>query len=108
MTITESRPSEQIVINLEFIEPFESNPTTTFDFKPEGAGTLVTWTMSGTNNFMGKAFDLFLGMEKQVGPDFEEGLRNLKSVAEAQQGKAKSKRRIRRLLEERVEYLVKT
>ncbi len=83
MTITESRPSDLIKIRLEFIKPFPGVSTTEFTFKPEGGGTAVTWTMSGTNNFIGKAMCLFMNMDKMVGGDFEKGLANMKSVVEA-------------------------
>jgi hypothetical protein len=51
--------------------------TTQFDFAPSGSGTQVTWAMTGHNNFMAKAFGLFMDMEKMVGPDFEKGLADL-------------------------------
>ena len=38
--------------------------------------------MDGDNNFMGKAFGLFMKMDKMVGGDFEKGLAQMKSVAE--------------------------
>ena len=39
--------------------------------------------MFGTNNFMAKAFGLFMNMDKLVGADFEKGLQQLKSAIEA-------------------------
>ena len=39
--------------------------------------------MTGRNNFMSKAFCLFMNMDKMVGGDFEKGLANMKSVVEA-------------------------
>ena len=83
MTITESRPHELILINLEFIKPFAATNTTEFTFKPEGDETLVTWSMSGKNNFMGRAFCLFMNMDQMVGADFEKGLAAMKSIVEA-------------------------
>ena len=82
MTITESRPSELIVIKLEFFKPFAALNTTEFTFQPEGNQTLVTWVMTGKNNFMAKAMCLFMNMEKMVGGDFEKGLASMKAVAE--------------------------
>ncbi len=82
MTLTESRPNELVRINLEFIKPFAATNTTEFAFKPDTDKTLVTWTMFGTNNFMAKAFGLFMDMDKMIGSDFEKGLARLKSVAE--------------------------
>ena len=83
MTISESHPSDLIKIKLEFIRPFAATNATDFIFKPQGDQTAVTWTMSGDNNFIGKAFSLFMNMDKMVGGDFEKGLAQLKSVAEA-------------------------
>src|SRR5438132_1006582 len=55
---------------------------TDFAFKPQGNQTAVTWTLDGNNNFMGKAFGLFMNLDKMVGADFEKGLAQMKSVAE--------------------------
>jgi len=82
MTLTESRPSERIRIKLEFLKPFAATNIAEFDFKPDGNQTAVTWSMFGTNNFIAKAFGLFMNMDKMVGGDFEKGLAQLKSVAE--------------------------
>ena len=38
--------------------------------------------MDGTNDYLGKAMDVFASMDKMVGPDFEKGLASLKRVAE--------------------------
>lgn len=84
MEILDSRAGEEVRIKLDFIKPFESTCDTRFAFKQAQAGTTVTWTMSGTNNFLGKAFCLFTGgMDKMIGPDFEKGLAKMKAVAEA-------------------------
>jgi uncharacterized protein YndB with AHSA1/START domain len=84
MTIAESRPNELIRINLDFIAPFESTNTTEFTFKPEGDETVVVWTMSGQNNFMSKAFHLFMDVEAMVGGDFEKGLAAMKAKVEGE------------------------
>ena len=83
MTITESRPSDLVRIKLEFIKPFQATNTAEFTFKPEGNLTAVTWSMSGENNFMAKAIHLFMNMDKMIGGQFEKGLTQIKSVAEA-------------------------
>lgn len=81
-TITESRPSDLIKMELEFVMPFAATNTVEFTFKPEGDQTAVTWSMAGKNNFMGKAVGLFMDMDTMVGGDFEKGLASLKSVTE--------------------------
>ncbi len=83
MTINESRTNEAIRIKLEFLKPFAAVNDTEFTFKPEGNQTTVTWTMTGKNNFMSKAFCMFMNMDRMVGGDFEKGLASLKTVAEA-------------------------
>lgn len=77
MTITDSQPARTVTIRLEFLKPFAATHTTQFDLAPSGTGTHVTWTMTGHNNFLAKAFSLVMDMEKMVGPDFEKGLANL-------------------------------
>lgn len=84
MTITESRPPELVKLRLEFKKPFEGTSDTEFLFQPEGEGTRVTWTMSGTNNFLGKAIGLLMNCDKMIGPQFEQGLANMKQIAEAE------------------------
>jgi hypothetical protein len=83
MTLTESRPNELVRIRLEFVKPFAATNTAEFTFKPEGDRTAVTWSMFGPNNFIAKAFGLFMNMDKLVGGDFEKGLAQMKAIAEA-------------------------
>lgn len=82
MTISKSTPPDSIDIQLEFTEPFTATNLTEFTFVPVGSDTRVTWTMSGTNNFVGKAINLFIDCDKMVGTDFEKGLENLRSIVE--------------------------
>lgn len=83
MTIADSTADAKVKINLEFLRPFPSSSDTTFTFEPAGAGTKATWTMEGRNNFMSKAFGLFMSMDSMIGKDFEKGLAQMKTVAEA-------------------------
>lgn len=83
MTITESKPAEHIALRLDFEKPMKSTCDAKFTFKAEGGGTAVTWVMAGRNDFLGKAFSLFMDCDKLIGGDFEKGLAQLKSQAEA-------------------------
>ena len=83
MTLTESRPSDLIRIKLEFFKPFAGTNIAEFTFKPAGNQTAVTWSMTGKNNFMAKAIHLFMNMDKMIGGQFEKGLAQIKSLAEA-------------------------
>lgn len=83
MTITDAKPGELIKIKLEFYKPMEGVSETTFAFKPDGDRTAVTWSMEGQNNFIAKAFCMFMNMDKMIGEQFEKGLKDLKTVAES-------------------------
>lgn len=82
-TIIESRTNERIRIQLEFIKPYQATDIAEFTFVPEGQGTRVTWSLSGTNNFMFKAVGLFMNMDGMLGGEFDKGLRELKALSEA-------------------------
>jgi uncharacterized protein YndB with AHSA1/START domain len=82
MTITDSRPGERIRFRLDFRKPMPATNTAEFMFRTEGGQTVVTWSMAGKNNLMGKIFGLFMDCEKMIGSQFEKGLASLKSVAE--------------------------
>lgn len=84
MTLTDSRPNESIRFKLEFFKPMAGTSDAEFTFKPQGGQTEVTWTMTGRNNFIAKAFCLFMNMDKMIGGNFEKGLADLKTVAEAE------------------------
>ena len=81
MTILESKPSDLVVIKLEFLKPFEATNTTTLNLIP-GPQTEVIWKMDGKNNFMSKAAGVFMNMDELIGKDFEKGLGKLKALAE--------------------------
>jgi len=83
MTITASKPSEQVVIDLAFLKPFEAHNVTTFSTGADGTKTNVSWSMDGDNSFMGKAMSLVMSMDEMIGKDFEKGLSQLRSTSEA-------------------------
>lgn len=81
-TITEVRANEYVQLRLEFLKPMPGVAKAEFSFKPVEAKTQVTWAMSGTNNFIGRFFCLFMNMDKMVGGQFEKGLADLKAASE--------------------------
>jgi hypothetical protein len=83
MTIEKSTAPSLVGIKLQFIKPFAATNTATFTFSPASEGTKATWSMDGENNFIGKAFSMFMDMDKMVGGDFERGLASMKTVAES-------------------------
>ena len=82
MTITASKSNERVEMNLDFLKPFEAHNRVIFALSSDGAKTKLTWTMEGENNFIGKFFALIFSMDKMVGPDFEQGLENIRALVE--------------------------
>lgn len=82
MEITDSVPSSRIEIKLDFFAPFKASNTAEFLLEPRGAGTHVTWAMHGRSSFASKLMGMFVNIDTMVGKDFEEGLVNLRTLAE--------------------------
>jgi Polyketide cyclase / dehydrase and lipid transport len=83
-TITQSVPNELVRFRLEFQKPMVATNTAEFTFDSDDGQTTVTWTMSGKNSLGGKIFGLFMNCEKMCASQFDKGLAQMKSVAEAQ------------------------
>jgi ribosome-associated toxin RatA of RatAB toxin-antitoxin module len=89
MKIMESSQNERIRIKIQFIKPMKAINDVQFELKPVGeTKTEVVWTMSGRNDFIAKAFHAFMNVDKMVGGQFEQGLANLRAIAEAAPGPA--------------------
>jgi uncharacterized protein YndB with AHSA1/START domain len=82
MEITDAAAPNKLTIALNFVKPFEANNTVNFVLTPAADGTEVAWSMEGKCNFISKIMQVFVSMDKMVGPDFEAGLANLKAAAE--------------------------
>lgn len=83
MEITKVTPGREVIFDLHFIKPFKADNVGRFTFEPQGAGTKVTWSMSGKNPYIAKLMGLVFNMDKMIGKDFETGLANMKAAAEA-------------------------
>jgi hypothetical protein len=88
LTIVESKPDELVSMKLEFSRPFKCTNEVNFRLAPGDGGTRVSWIMDGKSNFIMKAMSLFCNMDKMMGKDFEQGLANLESIAQASNRKA--------------------
>ncbi|SED95640.1 Polyketide cyclase / dehydrase and lipid transport [Gordonia malaquae] len=79
MTIVSS-DATRIVVDLLFTAPFAAKNVATFELTPEGDGTRVTWTMSGSRNLL-MSIGGMLYFDKAIGKDFQRGLEALKQAA---------------------------
>lgn len=84
MTIEESVPGQRVRIRLDFAKPMKSTSLSTLTFTPTSSGTAVTWLMEGKHNFVGKAFSVFMNMDKMLGADLEKGLARLEGAVKGQ------------------------
>ncbi len=85
LEITGLQPGQAVQMKLDFVKPFVAHNQAEFALQalPDGA-TEVHWRMHGPANFMNKLMGLFIDMDKMVGRDFEDGLQNLRLIAEGQ------------------------
>lgn len=82
MEIDESLAPSKVLIKIDFFAPMEAHNTVEITLEPQDGGTLVTHAMYGPSPFMSKLMGLVFNMDKMVGGKFEEGLANLKALAE--------------------------
>lgn len=85
LEIVESVAPQRVAMQLDFIKPFEAHNRALFDVAPvPGGGSEVVWAMEGPSPFVSKLMGVVFNMDKMVGGDFEKGLADLKTLAEAQ------------------------
>ena len=83
LEITGQQPGRAVQMKLDFVKPFEAHNQAEFALEPTADGaTEVSWRMHGPANFMSKLIGVFMDMDKMVGRDFEDGLQNLRRIAE--------------------------
>lgn len=82
MEIAESSPPSHIAIKLDFIKPFEAHNIAEFTLEDQGGSTNVMWVMHGPSPYIAKVIHTFVSMDRMVGTQFEQGLANLKTIAE--------------------------
>lgn len=82
MEIVEPQPSTRLLVKLDFSAPFEAHNMVEFTLLRQGEATRVTQAMFGPSPYVSKLMGLVFSMDKMVGGKFEEGLANLKGLAE--------------------------
>jgi hypothetical protein len=87
MEITGSGP-DRVEVELAFMKPMRSTQQVEFTITPTstpaGAGSEVTWRMSGQHEgLMMTLLSKVVSMDRLIGKDFEKGLARLKAAAEA-------------------------
>ena len=81
--VVETTAPSSVVMRLRMHKPFTCDNRVEFTLKPNGGGaTDVTWSMAGKQPLLIKAMNLVFDSSKMVGRDMDEGLGNLKRMAE--------------------------
>ncbi|MEK7729253.1 MAG: SRPBCC family protein [candidate division KSB1 bacterium] len=83
LTIEKLEPHKAIQSKLKFLKPFESEASDSWTFEPTASGTKVVWHNTGELPYPVMRY-MGLMMEGMLGPQFEQGLRDLKALSEAQ------------------------
>lgn len=87
MSLEEAIPNKMIKSKLKFLQPFEAESWDIWSFEPTSGGTKVTWANEADLDYpVGRYFGLFY--DGIIGPDFEKGLENLRSLALGRNGKS--------------------
>ena len=82
--ITQLVVNEQVDTRLIFKEPFASTSDTYLKISQEGEETVATWGMKAYMPIPVNIMGLFMSFEENVGPDYEQGLKNLKGICESE------------------------
>lgn len=80
--ITDTAAPSSVTMKLDMTTPMEAHNIVQFTLEPKGEMTTVTWAMKGPSPYIAKVMDVVIGMDRMVGGEFENGLANLKALAE--------------------------
>lgn len=80
--VLEAQAPRKVVMRLDMKTPMEAHNRVEFVLVPNGAATDVSWTMSGPSPLLAKVMSTFCSMDKMCGTAFEQGLADLKALAE--------------------------
>ena len=69
LAIEESVPGHRVGMKLVFVEPMASTATVAPALAGAATGSLVTWSMQGNHNLLGRVVGLFMDMDKALGAD---------------------------------------
>ncbi|MCX6119129.1 MAG: SRPBCC family protein [Proteobacteria bacterium] len=80
--VIESVPLKLVRSKLTYLEPMNMEQEATTTIENAHGLTIVTWSVTGKNSFLGRLASIFINMDQIVGSEFEKGLVKLKSIVE--------------------------
>lgn len=84
LTIADATPSK-ITLNLDMLKPMKANNIVEYALVPQGNATAITWSIHGPMTIVSKVMSIFMSMDKMCGTAFEQGLKDLKMLAEREE-----------------------
>lgn len=83
METTKLEPNKEFLYDLTFIEPWQMVSHGGFTYEQDGDSVLLTWFDQGEFGFFSRPMMLFMDLEAQIAPQFEQGLADIKSICES-------------------------
>jgi hypothetical protein len=80
--ITDASSPSRVDMRLDMEKPMEGHPNIVFALQPKGVATEVSWTMAGPYPYVNRVFGTIFNMDKMIGGTFENGLSDLRVLAE--------------------------
>jgi len=82
MTIVAAAAPSKVDVVVEWKRPFKVRNVHGFTLTTDGGGTKLIWSAEGTNLYVMKVMEVFVGVNGLLGKHFEAGLGNLKKIEE--------------------------
>jgi hypothetical protein len=80
--IIESRANQSVKTKLTYTKPMKMEQETLISLQVIPQGTVVTWMVYGESDFLSRLFRVFVNLDKEVGGQFEKGLKTLQGIVE--------------------------
>ncbi len=83
MVTTKVEPNKEFLYDLIFMEPWQMTSHGGFTYEQQEDSVLLTWFDEGEFGFFSRPMMLFMDLEEQIGPQFEQGLADIKKITES-------------------------
>lgn len=80
--VVENKENEYVMTKLTYVKPMAMEQLAVTSLHPQENGTIVRWSVTGKNSFVGRLMCTFMDMDEMVGKEFMKGLNNLKAIVE--------------------------
>jgi hypothetical protein len=85
--VVESNSGQNVKTLLNYVKPMPMSQMAEITLNESASGTIVQWSVTGKNNFMGRLYCIFQHLDQMIGDHFEAGLANLKNYVESRASK---------------------